>query len=157
MANKVRSHLNPAVFNKPSKVKEEAEAARKILTPKQIAKQEFGNRLYRLMLNKGWSQSELARRADLPRDLISTYVRGRSFPTPQSAQRLSKALGILPEELMPNHVSSAIEEDNPAFDMKVSPNAPGHAWVKVNQLLRLETAVKIVQLIQEDAALADAK
>lgn len=156
MANKVRSHLNPTVFNKP-KGSAEAEAARKVLTPKQIAKQEFGNRLYKLMLGKGWSQSELARRADLPRDLISTYVRGRSFPTPQSAQRLAKALGIAPEELMPNHVSSAIEEDSPAFDMKVSPNAPNHAWVKVNQLLRLETAVRIAQLVQEDAALANPK
>lgn len=76
------------------------------LAPKHLTKQEFAKRLYRLMLKRGWNQSELARRADLPRDSVSTYIRAKVMPTPQSAQRLARALGITPEELMPNHVES---------------------------------------------------
>lgn len=33
------------------------------LRPKHLTKQEFGKKLYRLMVMKGWNQSELARSA----------------------------------------------------------------------------------------------
>lgn len=122
------------------------------LTPKHLTKQEFGKRLYRLMTGKGWNQSELARRADLNRDAISTYVRGRVLPTPVSLQALAKALGVAPDELLPNHVESAIDADQPAFEMKVSPSAPNMAWLRVNRLVSVATAVKVAELLQDDDA-----
>lgn len=126
------------------------------LAPKHLTKQEFAKRLYRLMLQRGWNQSELARRADLPRDSVSTYIRAKVMPTPQSAERLARALGVTPEELMPNHVESAIEEDAPSLEMKVSVNAPQKAWLRVNRLVSLSTAAKVIALIEaEDAPDAD--
>src|SRR3546814_4094336 len=49
---------------------------RNLLTPRHLTKQEFGRRLYQLMLAKNWSQADLARRAELGRDSISTYING---------------------------------------------------------------------------------
>lgn len=121
-----------------------------VLVPKHLTKQEFGKRLYRLMLGKGWHQSELARQSGLPRDSISTYVRGRSLPTPQNLAVLAECLGVAPEELLPNHAESAIDEENPAFEMKVSTSAPGTAWVRVNRLVTMATAVKIADLLEHD-------
>lgn len=139
MTNKVRTHIRDA-------------ATENSLSPKHLTKQEFGRRLYNLMLKKGWHQSELARRADLPRDSISVYVRGRSLPTPQSLKALADALGVSPDELLPNHVESAIDADNPAFEMKVSPNAPDVAWMRVNRLVTVKTALKIMELLESDDA-----
>ena len=126
------------------------------LAPKHLTKQEFAKRLYRLMLKRGWNQSELARRADLPRDSVSTYIRAKVMPTPQSAERLATALGVAPEELLPNYVESAIEEDTPSLEMKVSVNAPSKAWLRVNRLVSLATAARVIDLIEaENAADAD--
>jgi transcriptional regulator with XRE-family HTH domain len=126
------------------------------LAPRHLTKQEFAKRLYRLMLKRGWNQSELARQADLPRDSVSTYIRAKVMPTPQSAQRLAVALGVVPEELMPNHVESAIDEDSPSLEMKVSVNAPSKAWLRVNRLVSLSTAARVIDLIEAENA-ADAE
>lgn len=122
------------------------------LAPKHLTRQAFARRLYRLMLARGWNQSELARRADLPRDSVSTYIRAKVLPTPQSTQRLASALGVVPEELMPNHVESAIDEDTPSLEMKVSVNAPSKAWLRVNRLVSLATAARVIDLIEAENA-----
>lgn len=119
------------------------------LTPKHLTKQEFGKRLYDLMLARGWNQSELARQADLPRDSISVYLRGKSLPTPKSLMGLSKALGLSPEDLLPNMMEGAIDNDFPAFEMKISPNAPQMAWVRINRAMPTPIALKIAGLIGE--------
>lgn len=123
------------------------------LIPKHLTKQEFGKRIYRLMLAKGWNQSELGRQTGLPRDSISVYVRGQSLPTPQNLQKLAEVFGISPEELLPNHAESAIDEDNPSFEMKTSTSAPGMAWVRVNRLVTMQTAIRIADLLENDRVL----
>ncbi|NKD45373.1 helix-turn-helix transcriptional regulator [Haematospirillum jordaniae] len=124
------------------------------LAPKSLTKQEFGKRLYRLMLAKGWHQSELARQAGVPRDAVSVYIRGKSLPTPVNLQKLADAIGLPAEELLPNHAEGAIDEDElPAFEMKVSSGAPNMAWVRVNRLVSTQTAVKIAELLDNDDAL----
>lgn len=120
------------------------------LPPKHLSKQEFGRRLYSLMLARGWNQSELARQAGLPRDSISTYIRGRSLPTPKSLQMLAEALGMRPADVLPSIVESAIDEDNPALEMRVSTSAPNAAWLRVNRLVSLSTASKVIELINQD-------
>lgn len=122
------------------------------MTPKHLTKQEFARRLYKLMIAKGWHQSELARRADLPRDSISVYMRGLSLPTPQSLQKLAKVFNMQPEDLLPNVMESAIDEDNPSFEMKASTGAPNTAWLRINRLVSMTTAVRIATLLEEDDA-----
>jgi transcriptional regulator with XRE-family HTH domain len=120
------------------------------LAPSHLTKQEFGKRVYRLMIGKGWTQSELSRQSGLPRDSISVYVRGKSLPTPQSLESLAKALDTTPEELLPNHVESAIDEDHPSLEMKVSPNAPNVAWLRINRLVTVGAALKIMEILNDD-------
>jgi transcriptional regulator with XRE-family HTH domain len=120
------------------------------LTPKHLTRQEFARRLYKLMISKGWHQSELARRAGVPRDAVSTYVRGTAMPTPLNLDKLAKALGTTAEELLPNIIESAIDEDSPSIDFKVSPSAPNTAWLRVNRLVSLTTGAKIIELLEAD-------
>lgn len=141
MPNRVRTH---AVADN---------AATMALAPKHLTKQDFGRRLYKLMMGKRWNQSELARQSGLPRDSISTYIRGKSLPTPTNLQSLAEALGVPAEELLPNQIESAIDEDTPSLDIKVSPGSTNVAWLRVNRLVTVKTALKVAELLEADDAL----
>jgi transcriptional regulator with XRE-family HTH domain len=128
------------------------------MKPEHLTKQEFGRRIYKLMLEKGWNQSELARRADLPRHSISVYINARSLPTPQSLEKLARALGTTADELLPNHVEAAIEADIPSLELSVSSDDPTKAWLRMNRLVSTRTAGKIVELLAtEDTAELEAE
>jgi transcriptional regulator with XRE-family HTH domain len=132
MPNKIRTHLLDEIIT---------------AGPAHLMKEQFGKRLYRLMVQKGWSQSELGRQSGLPRDSISVYIRGKSLPTDKSLAALAEALGVPAEELLPNHVESAIESNNPMIDVKISPNAPGTALLRINALLPSDVALAIQKLV----------
>lgn len=120
------------------------------LAPKHLTKEEFARRVYRLMVQRGWTQSDLARHAGLPRDAISVYVRAKSLPTPVNLAKLAQVFGMKPEELLPNIVESAIDNDQPAFEMRASTAAPGKVWLRVNRMVSMATAVKIADLLEQD-------
>ncbi|WP_048647541.1 helix-turn-helix domain-containing protein [Nitratireductor soli] len=144
MARKDRTHIvNDAVKNGDSK------------TVKYLTKEEFGRRIYNMMLEKGWRQSDLARRSGLTKDSVSTYVRGKAFPTPASVAKLASAFGAPAEEIFPNHVHNAIVEDTPDFELKVSPGDTTKAWLRINRQVRFDTAAKIAEMLAEDAANRD--
>lgn len=119
------------------------------LTPKHLSKQEFGRRLYGLINDRGWSQSDCARHAGLPRDSISSYVNGKSFPTPRSLKLLADVFGLQPHDLLPNAAENAIDRDFPAFELKISATAPNMAWVRINRAMPTQLAMKIAALIGE--------
>jgi transcriptional regulator with XRE-family HTH domain len=120
---------------------------------KTLTKQEFGRKIYNMLMEKGWSQSELARRSDLPRDSISVYIRGKSFPTPSSLAKLAKAFNLDPVEMLPNHTVSSVERDqDSAFSINSSSVDPGKAFVRVNRVVSFETAMKIGQLLADEDA-----
>lgn len=61
----------------------------------------FRDRLIAKMKEKKISGAELARKANLSKDAISTYTTMRSLPTPKTLARLAKVLGCEPEDLVP--------------------------------------------------------
>jgi transcriptional regulator with XRE-family HTH domain len=117
--------------------------------PRALTKQEFGRRLHALILEKGWNQSELARRAELGRDAISTYVRGRSFPEPSSLKRIADALGKDPTDLLPNTFESAMDRDLPAIEIREASGHPGHSWLRVNRRVTTDQALRVLQILNE--------
>lgn len=120
------------------------------LRPKHLTKQEFGRRLYKLMIRKGWTQSELARQAGIARDSVSTYVRGVSLPEPLNLERLAKALDVSAVELLPNHTEAAMDDETPSLELKISTANSLVSWLRVNRLVSTDTAMKVVQLLNAD-------
>lgn len=127
------------------------------LTPDALTKQEFGRRLQRVLHDRNWRQADLARAmaevvgdGKIHRDAVSTYINGRSFPTPASLEVLCKALDMTREELLPNAVIDATSSVHPAFEMRASAGHPGRAWVRVNRMMAFETAAKIAALLNEE-------
>lgn len=137
MARNVRTYIGDSPTDEDSR-------------PKHLTKQEFGRRLYRLMNNRGWNQSDLARAADITRDAASTYIRGKSLPGPRNLKKLAVALGITEQELLPNQIEQAIDRDPPAFSIQISVSNPKVAWVRVNRLMSTVTGLKIAELLNAD-------
>lgn len=141
MSRKSRFNLDPSV---------EAESR---LTPHALTKQEFGRRLQKLLLEKDWNQSDLSRASGLGRDSISTYINGKTWPTPRALNALSQALGVPKDDLLPNGMLSAMDDEHPAVELKAAAGHPGKAWLRVNRAMSFSTAAKIVELInQEDSS-----
>lgn len=143
MARKSRTTLEPAPVPVGENITNQ-------MSPRALTKLEFGRRLHKLILERGWNQSDLARAANIGRDAVSAYVNGRSFPTPLMLDRVCKALDVERDELLPNHVMRAIEDDVPAVSMQVAAGHHGKAYLRINRLVSFSTAVKIVEMIDED-------
>ena len=118
------------------------------LSQKVLSKQEFGKRLYALMLEKGMNQSDLARAAKMGRDSISTYVRGRSVPTPQNLERLCEALSVAAEELYPNYAANAAAIEEPVLQIKQVNDNSDMMWLNINMKVDASKAIEVMQILK---------
>ena len=66
-----------------------------------MTKQEFGRRLDAMIRDRDLDLASFARLANLPRNNVSSYVNGRSYPSEASLRKLADALGMGPEALLP--------------------------------------------------------
>lgn len=127
-------------------------------------KEEFGNRLYQALIEADMSQSDLARevfnetRTDpttgyelvVGRDRISQYVRGKQFPEPRVFKRICDVLGKKQEELAPKMVGTTIQRENPSVEMKMIGDRTDTVLLRINKIMPLRTATKIMALIDDD-------
>lgn len=67
--------------------------------PKLEAKKHVQNLVLDIMKRNDWSQSDLARRASMPRNNISLYARGKTLPSYDHALKLARVLRVDPAEL----------------------------------------------------------
>lgn len=124
--------------------------------PVEAVKAEFAKRLQAAMVERGWNQSELARRAALHtvdkkfgRDNVSGYIRGTSLPGPAHLAALGKALKVEPRELVPMRGMPSVDEKVPALDAKDLGN--GTVWLRINQAVEWPTAVQVMNLLKGTA------
>lgn len=116
--------------------------------PPTDEKEAFGRRLYRLMLDKNMTQSDLSRLAGLSRMRISSYVRGQSLPTPLFLKKLSEALGVEPTDLLP---SARTPDMQPLYSTATSPDGKrmrivADVWVPT------PVGAQIIQLLTDAAS-----
>jgi transcriptional regulator with XRE-family HTH domain len=128
------------------------------LAPTQLTKQEFGRRLSAILVERHMSQSDLVRLIEdrtnerVGRDSISTYINGRSFPTPKTLGIICSALGVARDELLPNASIQAMNDEHPAIEMRQAAGHPGKAWLRINRLMSFGVAAQIVGIISEEDA-----
>ena len=72
-------------------------------TPKgePISRPEFGRRLHRAIMDRGWRQVDLSRASGVRKDSISAYCRGVQYPTQRNLEDMATALGLEPDHLLP--------------------------------------------------------
>lgn len=137
MARDVRTHLL------------DGDSPKNPMVRRHLDKKEFGKRLYSLMRERGWSQSDLARESDIPRDAISRYIRAASLPEPKNLEKLAVALRMSPNDLLPNYALVEVElADDPPLEIKVSPGDPSMAWIRINRMVKTSSIPAILQAIE---------
>ena len=127
----------------------------------ELVLQEFARRLYELMVARGWTQSELARRAfgtttnkdgytvAKGRDRIGVYIKGRSYPDPKNLKALADAFGMAPEDLAPDITAAAIDREKPEVAIQQVPGQRGRVHLKVDMLVPAALAAKVYALLAE--------
>lgn len=123
--------------------------------PKDAVMVQFGARLQRALVEKGWSQVDLARAAtkfmkegEISRDTISKYVNAITLPGPDRLNAVSKALKMEPLELLPNRGVTAVSDKTPEFDMRATDS--NHVWLRINQEITWEKGMKIMAILKEE-------
>ena len=121
---------------------------------RDLRKAEFAQRLARLLDQKGWSQSDLARAASqhLPkgeefrRDNVHVYLNQSALPRPKQLNAIAKALDVSPNDLLPGvqHAESLPYSMQPALD------DPGTAWLKVDKKVPMRTALAVLALLDDN-------
>ena len=132
-----------------------------VFAHKNVIKREFGQRLHRLLVQKGMSQTELAKAAAqftpdkvFGRDLVSSYVNGRYVPNPVNLEAMAKALGVTADDLLPQANNLPRRgESSPPLDIRVL--GEDRASLRVNQVVSLACALKVAQLINDDSKKKD--
>lgn len=112
----------------------------------------FAERLKKLMLDRGWNQSDVARQAGryidggMGRDSVSAYVRAISLPNQTQLNGLAKAFGVEPEALVPS-AGIAAREPVGMVEMKNADN--GMVWLRIHQQIPFAKALQIMQILQD--------
>ena len=108
----------------------------------------FAQRLLAVMRERGWTQSELARRARIGRDNVSGYIRGKNLPGPAILNRLAAALAVGPEQLIPMTGEQAHSPKNgPGFTLRHLAHDGDHVWLQVEQALPWDQAEAILRIL----------
>lgn len=112
----------------------------------QKIKQEFARKLQKAMLEKGWNQSELARRAGMGRDNISGYMSGRILPGAKKLKQLADALTVPPSSLLDGVVLRE-ESDTPMLEIKQHDDDT--VVMRFVQIIPMAVAMKIMEMLKE--------
>lgn len=120
--------------------------------PSQLVKTEYARRLKKHLDRKNMRQSDLARLADLNRDVISTACRARSLPDPVNRAKIARALGVAPEELLPNDMQGDTNMAEPPYSLRAYGTDGKLAWLTVNRLVEAKTGSAVIALLNEDKA-----
>lgn len=120
--------------------------------PAEAIKADFARRLQGALNSKGWNQSDLARAADIGRDSVSVYLRGKSLPGPKHLTSISKALGVEPDDLLPGVEDAATARGGLAAMEITQTTAAGRVWLKVNRSVSLKQLAEIIRILDSEPA-----
>lgn len=123
---------------------------------RDLVRAEFSNRLAKILADRGWNQSDLARAAEkhLPkgehfrRDNVSAYLNKISLPRPRQLVAMAKALGMSPNDLLPSVGSSGRTVSMP-YSMRPVDGVPGRAWLQVDMEVPMSRALAVLSILDD--------
>lgn len=130
--------------------------AEKLYATSPTRMKQFAAILERLMRQKNWNQSDLARHAGIGRDSVSQYLNGRSFPSPHNIQKIADCFLMDAKDLYPTgpNVSSGpvkLDYDQiPSFMMMADAEGDKrYVWLVINQRVTFDVASSIAELLNK--------
>lgn len=122
------------------------------LSRQALTRKQFADRLYQLMDDRNWTQSELARQAGIERDSVSRYVHRKNLPDQVNLNKMAEAFKMSPEDLLPNYSILAIDidDEDPAIEMRVVDSDPTRALLIIRREVPTIIAAKVIALLGEE-------
>jgi transcriptional regulator with XRE-family HTH domain len=125
---------------------------------------DFSRHLHALMAERGWNQSELARRAfgtvvkdgrEVPqkRDRVSEWVNAIAFPSEENMKAMAKAFGIEVEQLAPNIGRAPV--DRGTARLAIAQREDGRWHVQIDDVFTTEQLEQLQKLLREFRAATD--
>jgi transcriptional regulator with XRE-family HTH domain len=105
-------------------------------------KERLSSNIRRLLVQRGWNQSDLARHSGVGTDNISRYLRGKYVPNAKHLGKIADALGVQASDLYREQ-----EPDDYAVEFRMLRDDPSQALIRLNQVMPTEIAVQIVTLV----------
>jgi transcriptional regulator with XRE-family HTH domain len=122
--------------------------------PPVAVRMDFAKRLQDALNDRGWNQSELARRmapllkeSRIGRDNISKYVRGKVLPLPAALEAMAKVLGVESKDLLPSRATQGGADELSALDVRDI--GAGRVWLQVNQAVDWDVALDVMKRLRE--------
>ena len=122
--------------------------------PPVAIRMDFAKRLQDALNDKGWTQSELARRmapllkeSRIGRDNISKYVRGKVLPLPPALEAMAQVLGVASKDLLPTRGTAVLSEELAPSSLRDI--GGGRVWLQINQAVDWEVALDVMRRIRE--------
>ena len=121
----------------------------------EVQRRAFGRRLRDLLLQKGMSQSDLARliwgttitpqghTVAKNRDRIAVYIAAKAWPSPVNMKKIADALGVEVADLAPGF---GVEAGPPEWAF-IKMEGQDKVLLRINKLVAEQTALEIVRLI----------
>lgn len=115
----------------------------------------FARKMQHFMVQKGWSQRELAENASLhlapgtpvvSASNISKYINAREMPTPVKLKAIADALGVTPEDLVDTDAVNAVGRQSARVSLQDL--GDGRVWLRINQPVNWAVAIKVLDLIK---------
>jgi transcriptional regulator with XRE-family HTH domain len=95
------------------------------MKPPAAIRVDFAKKLQDALSDRGWTQSELARRmapllkeSRIGRDNISKYVRGKVLPLPPALEAMAKVLGVESRDLLPSRATQAVSDELASLNVR---------------------------------------
>src|SRR5262245_64678077 len=121
--------------------------------PPVAIRMDFAKRLQDALSDRGWTQSELARRmapllkeSRIGRDNISKYVRGKVLPLPPALEAMAKVLGVESKDLLPTRATSTTSDELAPSSLRDL--GDGRYWLQVNMAVDPDVALEVMRLIR---------
>ena len=131
---------------------------------------QMARNIARLLIEHGWTQAELARRASdfmpidpktgkkgrVGKDLIGAYIKGKNVsgeyiritPSPDRVIAIAEAFGVHPDDIYPYEMPKQAQAELPPFDVQTLDD--GRVWLQLNQAVDRTTALKILALLPKE-------
>ena len=125
------------------------------MATKDELRRDFSERLKAILFEKGWSQSDLARRcwgktqggAARGRDNVSTWMNANSLPSFKNMKVLCRVLGVEPDDLIPGGLNAA-QASTPA-PLKLTSTGDDMARAEINAEVPMDVALKLIEMIRK--------
>jgi len=101
-------------------------------------------RLRVLIVERGWNQSELARRSGMRPSNVSNYLRGSNVPNPKQLAKLAEALGTTPGDILGAGLEGSAAR---ALSLTQVEKRDGHLRLQIDQVVPAEVASQVIGLL----------